>query len=135
MNYKWVHDRNNFLLLQKDSEIFSQLPSDCQRMLYTDFIFQEFIYKFRRFFSFRIDQVYQKEIIAIDPSGTNDCGIGKSHGSSLILNKNLRLLKKKVQMMMNITRAMKNKDKTTQEEKDRQMDIIRQKVDEFERKQ
>lgn len=36
---------------------------------------------------------------------------------------------------MNITRAMKNKDKTTQEEKDRQMNIIRQKVDEFERKQ
>jgi len=62
LNYKWQNDRNNFLLEEKDKQIFSQLPGVCQRQIYTDFLFQEFLYKFRRFFSFRTDLINRRPL-------------------------------------------------------------------------
>lgn len=57
LNFKWMNDRNNFLVDEQDKKIFNQMPIDCQRQIYTDFIFQEFLFKFRRFFSFRIAEI------------------------------------------------------------------------------
>jgi hypothetical protein len=53
MKYMWSNDRVIFLQELEERQIFSQLPVSCQRQIFTDFLFQEFLYKFRRFFSFR----------------------------------------------------------------------------------
>lgn len=58
MEFKWVNDKNNFLSDEHEMKMFfNQLPTKCQRMLYTDFIYNDFLFKFRRFFSFRIPDV------------------------------------------------------------------------------
>lgn len=57
MSFQWLNNRNNFLRDSKDLELFKQLPSELQTRIYTDFVFNEFIFKFRRFFSFRISML------------------------------------------------------------------------------
>jgi len=52
--------------------------------IYTDFIFQEFLFKFRRFFSFRKSLIEKK------------IGDKDSDPKTIIVNENLKKLKKKV---------------------------------------
>lgn len=52
-HYSWVNNRNNFVISEEDLKIYSQLPRDCQLDIYRNFLFKEFLFKFRRFFSFR----------------------------------------------------------------------------------
>ena len=56
MHFKWINDKNNFLITEEDQYLFSQLPPSCKKEIYTSFLFKEFLFKFRRFFSFRVDK-------------------------------------------------------------------------------
>ena len=57
MNFKWKNNLNNFLTNPKDIQIFNDLPQEIQQKIYTDFIFREFLYKFNRFFSFKVESL------------------------------------------------------------------------------
>ena len=62
MEFKWVNDKNNFLTNELEvKQFYGQLPVECQRMLYTDFIYNDFLFKFRRFFSFRIPDLRSED--------------------------------------------------------------------------
>jgi hypothetical protein len=52
LNEKWNNDKNNFLTTAHDNYLLNQLPVDCQINLYTKFLFKDFLWKFRRLFSF-----------------------------------------------------------------------------------
>ena len=52
MKRKWSSDKNNFLLEEKDFDLFQQLPSEVKMTIYTEFMFKKFIFRFRRFFDF-----------------------------------------------------------------------------------
>ena len=46
MRFKWRNDKNYFLADPADfKNFYSQLPTKCQRTLYTDFIFHDFLFK------------------------------------------------------------------------------------------
>ena len=61
----WQKNKNNFNLAYADQCLYDQLPSEVQTKLYTEFLFNDFMYQFRRFFSIRkprLDEIYaQKE--------------------------------------------------------------------------
>lgn len=52
-DYMWGNNRNNFLMSDAEKIIFGQLSRDCQLDLYRDFLFKDYLFKFRRFFNFR----------------------------------------------------------------------------------
>ena len=83
MNFIWNNNRNMFLDSKSDRDLFIQLPSSCQLQLYTDFIFQEFLFKFRRLFSFRVSSIQRPNFFHKEGSHCND-------GSNIIVNKNLK---------------------------------------------
>lgn len=56
LGFKWINDKNNYLITEEDRYLFSQLPPSCKIEIYTNFLFKEFLFKFRRFFSFRIER-------------------------------------------------------------------------------
>ena len=58
MNYKWSNDKNCFLVTDEDKMMLEQLPDSCKIDLYTNFIFKDFLFKFRRFLSFRIENQF-----------------------------------------------------------------------------
>ena len=41
----------------------SQLPSSCQTEIYTQFIFRNFLWKFRRFFSLKISEIASFQMV------------------------------------------------------------------------
>ena len=41
--------------------MLTQLPASCQQMIYKDFLFKEFLYTFRRFFQFKVEQDLYKD--------------------------------------------------------------------------
>ena len=51
----WRSEKNNFIKSFDDVQMFQQLPVACQRQIFTDFLFQHFLFKFRRFFRIRVD--------------------------------------------------------------------------------
>ena len=54
MKVKWNGDKNNFLLTAEDCMLLEQLPTKVRISIYTDFLFKEFLWSFRRFFNFNI---------------------------------------------------------------------------------
>ena len=50
-DYKWEHDRNQ-AMVGNDTILLEQLPKDVQRKIYSNFLFRNFLNKFRKFFSF-----------------------------------------------------------------------------------
>lgn len=55
MNHNWENDKNNFQKSKTDLMLLAQLPDSCKIALYTDFIFKDFLWKFRRIFRFKND--------------------------------------------------------------------------------
>ena len=53
MNLKWKDDKNNFLLEDDDVKLFNKLPQQLKTTIYTQFMFRDFLFKFRRFFDIR----------------------------------------------------------------------------------
>lgn len=53
MKQKWSLDKNNFIITDRDKLMLNQLPAHCQTMIYTDFLFKEFLSKFSLFFNFK----------------------------------------------------------------------------------
>ena len=134
MNFKWINDRNNFLLADQDRAIFGQLPRHCQRKIYTDFIFKEFLYKFRRFFSFRVDQLNQTEQLK-DAEGAKNTKAGGT-GETKIMNKHLQLLRKKVRTIMHVSASLKgNSQKASKEDIAAHVALMRKRVEVFEKNQ
>ena len=99
MNFIWNNNRNMFLDTKSDRDLFNQLPCKCQLQLYTDFIFQEFLFKFRRFFSFSISHIQRPKLFSKDGAQGND-------GHSIILNQNLKKMKQKIRQIMVIKRCL-----------------------------
>ena len=66
MNLKWKNDKNSFLKTEQDQNLLDQLPDSSKIMLYTDFIFKDFIWKFRRFFRFNRDNIQEFTIMKKD---------------------------------------------------------------------
>jgi hypothetical protein len=57
LEYKIINDKNQFMRDEKDrKQYYDQLPTECQRKIYTDFIYYDFLFKFRRFFSIRVPE-------------------------------------------------------------------------------
>ena len=50
MAYRWENHKNNFLVTYNDQMLLAQLPATVQIQLYTEFVFKDFLWKFRRFF-------------------------------------------------------------------------------------
>ena len=50
MSHRWKNDKNGFLVSDNDRSLLAQLPDRVQIQLYTDFIFKDYLWKFRRFF-------------------------------------------------------------------------------------
>jgi hypothetical protein len=46
-------DKTNFLSTDEDYSIFNQLPDRTKADIFTDFLFRDFLWKFRRLFYFR----------------------------------------------------------------------------------
>ena len=57
--FGWRNNRLNFLLAEEDRAMFSQLETSLQVRILTDFIFRDFLFRFRRFFQFRVSDMYQ----------------------------------------------------------------------------
>ena len=55
--YKYNNDRNNFLTTKEDYDLFGQLPFETKVTLYTEFLFKNFLWKFRRLLSFKKDNI------------------------------------------------------------------------------
>ena len=107
--YKWDRDKNNFMSDPNDkAQFYDQLPNDCQRMLYTNFVYKDFLFRFRRFFSFRVP-----EPIKMKDNGC--CGhhgmTSRSNTSSMvkgkIKNENLKRLQRKVALLVSVSAAFK----------------------------
>ena len=60
MSFSWSNNRTNFLLDESDLDLFDQLHHETQLAIFRKFIFNEFLYKFRRFFQFKIELTYPK---------------------------------------------------------------------------
>jgi hypothetical protein len=54
MEIKWYSDKNNFLLTEDDQSLLNQLPDTCITNIYIDFLYKDFLFKFRRFFNIHI---------------------------------------------------------------------------------
>lgn len=78
LEFKSKNNRNNFLSTKNDQAIFDQLSSRVQLAIFTDFIYKEFLWKFRRFFSFRISMLKLQDKLDKDHDPRH-----------LIINKNL----------------------------------------------
>ena len=63
MNDKWAYDKNNFIITENDQSLLDQLPENCQTQIYKDFLFRDFLDKFRRFFNFRDENQNQMLMI------------------------------------------------------------------------
>ena len=50
--YKWTMDKNMAFKNDHDRAIFLQLPEEVRQMLYQEFMFKEFLYTYRRTFTF-----------------------------------------------------------------------------------
>ena len=55
MDYKWNNDKNNFLLTDEDKGLLAQLPDTVVTNIYTDFLYKDFLFKFRRLFRIRLE--------------------------------------------------------------------------------
>ena len=55
MDYKWNNDKNNFLLTEEDKGLLAQLPDTVVTNIYTDFLYKDFLFKFRRLFRIRLE--------------------------------------------------------------------------------
>ena len=51
--YKWKNDCNLAMETEHDLALMDQLPNLVQRQIYTQFLYNDFLYHFRRFFSIR----------------------------------------------------------------------------------
>lgn len=104
-HHMWQNNRNNFLLSPQDQIIFSKLPRSCQLDLYNEFLFKEFLFKFRRFFSFRIALIQKQK----------DLQLKENHiQRNQIINKNLKKMKQLVHQMIRIQRNKKQQAKIKQ---------------------
>ena len=65
MDDKWAYDKNNFLITKNDQSLLDQLPSNCQTQIYKDYLFRDFLQKFRRFFNFNNNQNKNPLIVKI----------------------------------------------------------------------
>ena len=52
-NYKWKWDRNFFIKTEEDLQILEELPEHVKMGLYKDFIYTDFLKKFRKLFQFK----------------------------------------------------------------------------------
>ena len=50
--YKWEYDRNMAVTTDEDKKMLEQLPYEVQVRLFTDFLFQRFLNKYRKYFNF-----------------------------------------------------------------------------------
>lgn len=57
MNLRQNFDRQNFLETEADRLMLMQLPPIIQTEVYTDFLFKDFLWKFRRIFRFSCVQL------------------------------------------------------------------------------
>ena len=55
MDHKWNYDKNNFLLTNEDKNLLAQLPDTVVTNIYTDFLYKDFLFKFRRLFRIRLE--------------------------------------------------------------------------------
>ena len=55
MQNKWNYDKNNFILTKEDQNLLEQLTWACQTQIYKDFLFKDFLHKFRLFFNFKTE--------------------------------------------------------------------------------
>ena len=69
MKNKWKNDKNNFLITHEDKMLMSQLPSSCQTEIYTQFIFRNFLWKFRRFFSLKMSEIASFQMVIKEKFG------------------------------------------------------------------
>ena len=84
-------------------QYYDQLPTECQRKIYTDFIYYDFLFKFRRFFSIRV------------PEFLDNCKGNLYQGGCdrkpipIPKNSKMDLLKKKIKMITMLKGAYSNK--------------------------
>lgn len=139
MSYRWKHNRNNFLLDAADQTLFNQLPNDIKTRIYSDFVFSDFIYKFRRFFSFRISMLEAKRT---DLERKDDeAKEGDKVNQPKILNKNILRLQFKIRQIMTIMRCLRpetfgrnNVHKLTPEQSYHLTEHYRKRVDQIEKR-
>lgn len=43
LKQKWSHDKTNFLVEEQDYDLFSQLPQEVKNMIFTEFVFKDFV--------------------------------------------------------------------------------------------
>lgn len=92
MSFSWLNNRNNFLLDETDLKLFDQLHHKTQLAIFREFIFNEFLYKFRRFFYFRIELTYPK----YKSMPASDYGVNK------LMNPHLKKLVRNVRQIIQI---------------------------------
>lgn len=51
--FKWKHDKNQFVVTREDQQVYEQLPREVVLKIYRDFVFKDFLLHFRRYFNFR----------------------------------------------------------------------------------
>ena len=51
LEIKWSNDKNNFLMTDQDKMLLAQLPDDCVIEIYKNFLYKDFLFKFRRLFN------------------------------------------------------------------------------------
>ena len=49
-DYRWKNDKNAAIDDNEEKALLEQLPATVQDLIYTDFLFQNFLQKFRLFF-------------------------------------------------------------------------------------
>ena len=50
--YKWIHDKTCALIDENDIKLIDQIPDEVVQMIYTNFLFSQFLEHFRYFFTF-----------------------------------------------------------------------------------
>ena len=75
--------------------LYDQLPAECQMTIYTEFLFKEFLFKFRRFFNLRKPQI---DIELLKEHTKNKSMLNKFD------NKSLEVTQTKVHKTMNISK-------------------------------
>uniref|UniRef100_A0A7S3FW38 Cyclic nucleotide-binding domain-containing protein n=1 Tax=Strombidium rassoulzadegani TaxID=1082188 RepID=A0A7S3FW38_9SPIT len=51
-DYRWINDKNQAVSTEEDIKLLNQLPPSVQRKIYSDFLFEQFIKNFKKFFDF-----------------------------------------------------------------------------------
>lgn len=138
---RWLNNRNNFLLDAKDHDMFKQLPIECQTKIYTDFIFREFLNKFRRFFTFPVT-LFENMDIDVETNAKKNAekktrNISIMKEGQIIHNKNILKMRRLVRQIITLSRCLRNK---TQYELSKEESLIltnyyRRRVTEIEQKQ